>query len=255
VFKAGEPVEWVYDGLAPALLPGALLARKGTPLIMALTCCLAGQRAGLHDTWLVCANDAQVPGTASGVLRHRGMSGAYRAPRLPVASERPLWSLWSQQRATSCEQSSSCHPGPAGPVVMQGLPPELAARQAGRTIAAPPAPNTWLAAVQAHPGASPAFIDATPRGGVVLDEAGVRAAYPQADLGAAGSGAAGGLSAGVDACGVGALAVWIDMVRTIVLAHQRRGESDDVAHWMYCLLGLDPHAPEWEHALPARPAG
>ncbi len=33
--------------------------------------------------------------------------------------------------------------------------------------------------------------------------------------------------------------------RLAMTAHQRRGESDSVAHWMYQLLALDAHAPEW----------
>jgi hypothetical protein len=38
-------------------------------------------------------------------------------------------------------------------------------------------------------------------------------------------------------------------------AHQRRGESDLVAHWVYVLLALDPQAPEWGHVLqPGRTA-
>jgi hypothetical protein len=36
-------------------------------------------------------------------------------------------------------------------------------------------------------------------------------------------------------------------------AHQRRGESDLVAHWMYVLLALDTQAPEWEHMLLGSP--
>ena len=32
-------------------------------------------------------------------------------------------------------------------------------------------------------------------------------------------------------------------------AHQRRGESDLVAHWVYVLLALDPRAAEWGHML------
>ena len=32
-------------------------------------------------------------------------------------------------------------------------------------------------------------------------------------------------------------------------AHQRRGESDLVAHWVYVLLALDPQAAEWEFML------
>lgn len=34
-----------------------------------------------------------------------------------------------------------------------------------------------------------------------------------------------------------------------MVAHQRRGESDLVVHYMYQVLALDPGAPEWERAL------
>lgn len=45
------------------------------------------------------------------------------------------------------------------------------------------------------------------------------------------------------------VAIWADMVRTLVLAYQRRGESDLVAHYLYQLLALDTNATEWQHAL------
>jgi len=45
------------------------------------------------------------------------------------------------------------------------------------------------------------------------------------------------------------LSVWSNLARTMVLAHQRRGESDLVAHWLYQLLALDTTAEEWAHAL------
>lgn len=45
--------------------------------------------------------------------------------------------------------------------------------------------------------------------------------------------------------------VWADMARTMVMAHQRRGESDLVAHWLYQLLALDTTAEEWAHAMPS----
>ena len=46
-----------------------------------------------------------------------------------------------------------------------------------------------------------------------------------------------------------ALAAWRHMARTATQAHQRRGESDHVAHWMYVVMALDPGAEEWEWAL------
>lgn len=42
---------------------------------------------------------------------------------------------------------------------------------------------------------------------------------------------------------------WIGMVREGIVAHQRRGNSDAVAHCLYQLLALDTTAPEWEQAL------
>ncbi len=47
------------------------------------------------------------------------------------------------------------------------------------------------------------------------------------------------------------LAVWCELLRTAVLAHQRRGESDAVAHYMFQLLALEPRAAEWQHAMSA----
>ncbi len=40
-----------------------------------------------------------------------------------------------------------------------------------------------------------------------------------------------------------------DWVRAVLVAHQRRGESDLVAHWLVQVLALDPAAPEWQHVL------
>lgn len=36
----------------------------------------------------------------------------------------------------------------SGPLIMQQLPPEVAARQAGRTLASAPNPDTWLVRLQ-----------------------------------------------------------------------------------------------------------
>jgi hypothetical protein len=45
------------------------------------------------------------------------------------------------------------------------------------------------------------------------------------------------------------VSLWANMARTMVLAHQRRGESDLVAHWLYQVLALDSRAEEWAHAM------
>lgn len=45
------------------------------------------------------------------------------------------------------------------------------------------------------------------------------------------------------------VAVWASLARSMVTAHQRRGESDFVAQWLYQLLALDTQAPEWAHVI------
>jgi hypothetical protein len=56
-------------------------------------------------------------------------------------------------------------------------------------------------------------------------------------------------SSGPAAEGANAVVLWANMARTMVLAHQRRGESDLVAHWLYQVLALDSRAEEWAHAM------
>jgi len=43
--------------------------------------------------------------------------------------------------------------------------------------------------------------------------------------------------------------VWAALVRAAVTCHQRRGDSDAVAHCLYQLLALDLAAPEWDAML------
>ena len=48
---------------------------------------------------------------------------------------------------------------------------------------------------------------------------------------------------------VSVLQVLAEFPRVAVTAHQRRGESDAVAFWMYQLMALDCMAPEWQHVM------
>lgn len=43
--------------------------------------------------------------------------------------------------------------------------------------------------------------------------------------------------------------IWCALVRSAMTSHQRRGDSDAVAHCLYQLLALDLHAPEWDAML------
>ena len=49
---------------------------------------------------------------------------------------------------------------------------------------------------------------------------------------------------------VSILSVLAEFARVAVTAHQRRGESDAVAFWIYQLMALDTMAPEWQHVMP-----
>lgn len=51
-----EPVEWVYDGLGPALLGRSLAARRGVPLSLALVYCGVAARLGLAAMPLLAAS-------------------------------------------------------------------------------------------------------------------------------------------------------------------------------------------------------
>ncbi len=42
---------------------------------------------------------------------------------------------------------------------------------------------------------------------------------------------------------------WAEGTRVAMVAHQRRGDGDAVANWMYQLMALDTQAEEWDAAL------
>jgi hypothetical protein len=95
--------------------------------------------------------------------------------------------------------------------------------------------------------AAAVFLDVSKRG-QLMDAAGCIQRYPSLEVvlqqqqqQAHSSGCTGG--------GAVVVALWANMARTMVLAHQRRGESDLVAHWLYQVLALDSRAEEWAHAM------
>jgi regulator of sirC expression with transglutaminase-like and TPR domain len=58
-------LEWVYDGLAPLMLPDVLRRRKGIPIALALAAAALARRLGAGAR-LVCARDAEVLTTEAG---------------------------------------------------------------------------------------------------------------------------------------------------------------------------------------------
>ena len=51
-----EPFEWVYDGLAPLLLPDVLRTRRGIPLSLAIMICSVARRLGLTAIPIFCSS-------------------------------------------------------------------------------------------------------------------------------------------------------------------------------------------------------
>ncbi|DBB12185.1 hypothetical protein WJX82_000627 [Trebouxia sp. C0006] len=149
------------------------------------------------------------------------------------------------------------------PVPELAIPENIRHRQATQTIATAPEPNAWLvrtewpaqmAALQhgaKHPEQQtpvprdmhatnaeelqPCFAD--PVKGSVMSLADCQAKYPHMQLAAQWR------------WDVSVLQVLAEFPRVAVTAHQRRGESDAVAFWMYQLMALDCMAPEWQHVM------
>eukprot|EP00775_Hariotina_reticulata_P004608 gene4608-4862_t len=219
-----DPFEWVYDGLAPLLLPDVLQTRKGIPLSLSLITAAVARRLDL-PLQLLCAEHTQMPGTALGKCGSAALVMALLRLR--------------------------------GPLIMQQLPPEVAARQAGRTLASAPTPDTWLIRLQQCEGApwghhEAVYLDVSQRGGKLLTAAECAQRYPHMESVLMPQNEASSATQDPHSIPAGAspvVSVWSNLARTMVLAHQRRGESDLVAHWLYQLLALDSSAEEWAHAL------
>jgi hypothetical protein len=242
-----EPVEWAYDGVEAALPqpllageaahpppsasssssaggtssgPPSRAARKGVPLALALAAarCLADAALpGVARCEPVCARDCDAEMAAAGRAERRGSTA-----------------------------------GAAGVGGLAALPPAVAARQAGRTVAVAPATNAWLVRLDIlcegqEEAATPWFVDVTRRG-ELLSAAEARARYPAMLFFEGESDASGEESERAT------LRLWREVARTLVIAHQRRGEADAVAGWMRAAMALDPAAAEWGRVFPAAAA-
>ena len=129
-------------------------------------------------------------------------------------------------------------------MALESLPPDLALRVGTRTQAVAPGPGPWVLllddpALQDDAPLSSApslFLD--PGKGDLLTPAACAERHPDVA----------GVSPGQwrQRC---VLRTWQGLARLAIQAHQRRGESDLVAHWVYVGLALDPQAPEWARAL------
>jgi hypothetical protein len=211
-----EPSEWVYEGLTPLLLPKVLKIRKGIPGALAIAAAAVGRRVNV--------------------------------PLLPMPAA-PIEAGAGQD--------------PDGAIPVENLPPDLQQRVSSSTQAAAPGPGQWLLKVVADSSTSSSssskdsfnpsskeynngvevedlglYVD--PSNGDILSSLEIQTRFP----------AVGHLSP-AEWKEQTVLRTWQGLCRIAMQAHQRRGESDFVAHWMFICLALDPGAPEWNRALAA----
>lgn len=187
-FKVDQ-VEWVYDGLAPALLPDLLAKRQAVSL--SLSVCVSALSRRLGVSALV------VP------VRVSSATGATAAP---------------------------------GNAALSQLPAQHVTRHLSRpSLAGAPPSDTWAAVAYPY---TTSTSPAAPRP-VMLDlrRAELREAPPGVPQDQAGL-----LDHHLVSC-------WAAYCRLIMTVHQRRGESDEVAHWLLQVLALDPQAPEWDYVI------
>ncbi|GAB4813457.1 hypothetical protein N2152v2_000503 [Parachlorella kessleri] len=242
-----RPFEWVYEGLDPLMLPAVLARRRGAPLALAVLTAAVGRRAGLALTPVPAVSQHPLPSEGSSSSSASASSGS----RMRDSSVAPLGvgNLASQAAAQALEQ----------------LPAELSAKVSGTLQgqgALPPLQLPWLLRVEGSDGVK----DPSSQSVTSVDKQGSLAAGPVTGqyyyyyLDAAtgqllsprqAAETYPGLVKSTPSEGleIEALAVWQALVRTVIEAHQRRGESDLVAQWVYVLLALDPQAEEWQFML------
>lgn len=101
----------------------------------------------------------------------------------------------------------------------------------------PPDPDKWLLLVSPGPATAsdaPPFLVDPSRSGEIMSVDDSRKRYPQMEV---------PIDDGADLSGL--VKICASLTRTVVVAHQRRGESEAVASWLYQLLALSPDAQEW----------
>jgi len=119
---------------------------------------------------------------------------------------------------------------------IDSLPTESALRLKSKTQSVIPEPSTWFLRFDSGTDKDPLYIDC--KKGMVMEYDDMIEKNP--------------LLANMtlhDWRQQSILRTWTGLVDLAVQAHQRRGESDLVAHWIYIKLALDPFATEWDRAI------
>eukprot|EP01025_Chloroclados_australasicus_P009023 TRINITY_DN1341_c0_g1_i2.p1 TRINITY_DN1341_c0_g1~~TRINITY_DN1341_c0_g1_i2.p1 ORF type:complete len:415 (+),score=24.66 TRINITY_DN1341_c0_g1_i2:109-1245(+) len=121
---------------------------------------------------------------------------------------------------------------------VQNLPVYVAAKHIGRSLQATPEPECWL--LQFSTSNSKLFMDLQNNGQIYnMDE--MQQIYHLQNL--------------LQDEHLQCLALLRESCRLVIMAHTRRGESDEVAKWLYQLMAMDLDAQEWEYVLQAKSIG
>lgn len=226
-----EPFEWVYDGFKPILFSDVLKRKKGCPAALALLMTAVGEKLGLFLMPMPAEHieSGGEGGMIGSVESSSGGGGGFKKKVFMV--ERSTATV----DANNDEQS---------PFLLEGLRPELALKLSSRAQSVAPGPGNWVLAID-H-GCSGAYINAAD--GRLMQKYQLLDTYPALQKLE---------TLGRDEETVflrrwkerSVLRTWQGLCRIAIQAHQRRGESDRVAQWMYVMLALDPEASEWSRAL------
>jgi len=119
---------------------------------------------------------------------------------------------------------------------LETLSPDAALKLRSKTQSVVPSPSSWFLRLD-HPNQDEAlYVDC--KNGSVLSHREMIQKHPR--LGQM------SMAEWREQC---VLQTWSGLVQLAIQAHQRRGESDLVSHWIFIKLCLDPLAPEWERAM------
>lgn len=119
--------------------------------------------------------------------------------------------------------------------LLETLPPEVASRL--NSAGCGPNPLTWILRFDAGLAESDAlYVDC--KEGIILTKSDMMERFPSM-----------GQLTGADWREQSVLRSWNGLIELAIQAHQRRGESDLVAQWIYIRLAMDPFATEWSMVL------
>lgn len=204
-----HPIEWVYEGTGPLLIPEVVRRGKGAPIALAAITCLLGRRLGLRA--------------------------------FPIALSRPNEDQGSIQLLFS-DLSSQGQDHSMSQAVF-----DAAQRHKGRSAYVSPPVEDWgVVLPSSQHNQDPIYLDLSnsslrkikqDASCIVLSQREMEARHPQTHI-----------DPRIDPkWRLSAFSA--SLVRSMMVAHQRRGESDLVSIYLYQLLALDHKAIEWSEMV------